>query len=232
VTGVRRHGEHLTSITRLVTNCYLVSEDDGLTLVDCLWPGSQRAILRAARSLRAPVRRIALTHAHHDHTGALESLRTELPDAELLVGRREWPFMHGDFELLPGEPRDGTLRQVAFPRRDVDPDTLLQPGDRVGSLRVVDASGHTPGQIGFLDTRDGTLICGDAWITVGTPFICHERPLRFPVPGMVGTWHGPTSLATAAALAELEPRRLASGHGSVVDDPLSAMQEALARAGI
>jgi glyoxylase-like metal-dependent hydrolase (beta-lactamase superfamily II) len=39
----------------------------------------------------------------------------------------------------------------------------LAPGERVGSLEVIDAKGHTPGQIVLLDTRDRTLICGDAY---------------------------------------------------------------------
>lgn len=96
---------------------------------------------------------------------------------------------------------------------------------------MVDAKGHTPGQIGFLDTRDGTLICGDAYLTVGRPFVCNERVLRFPVPALAGLWHGPTAVESARALRALEPCRLATGHGRVVERPGPAMDEALARAG-
>jgi glyoxylase-like metal-dependent hydrolase (beta-lactamase superfamily II) len=223
------HGPHLIQLTRLVTNCFLVREDDGLTLVDCSWPGSANAILAAAEDAGAPIRRIALTHAHHDHTGALEPLRRALPDSELLVGARESRLLAGDFDLLPGEPA-GSLHEVAYRKRDVRPDRLLEPGERVGSLEVVDAKGHTPGQIGFVDTRDRTLICGDAYLTVGKPFVTNERVLRFPVPALVGTWHGETAVETARALRELEPSRLATGHGRVVERPVAAMQEAVERA--
>ena len=223
------HGQHLIQVSRLVTNCYLVREDDGLTLVDCLWPGSAKAILAAAADAGAPIRRIALTHAHHDHTGSVEPLRRALPDSELAVGARESRLLRGDLGLLPDEP-EGRLRGFVFRRRDVEPDRLLEVGDRVGSLEVVDAKGHTPGQIGFLDVRDRTLICGDAYLTVGTPFVTNELVARFPAPALVGTWHAPMAVASARALRALEPTRLATGHGRVVERPTAAMDAALRRA--
>ena len=228
-TRVTQHGAHLIQITKLVTNCYLVREDDGLTLVDCAWPGSSDAILAAAEDAGDTIRRIVLTHAHHDHTGSLEALRHALPDGELLVGARESRLLTGDFRLLPGEPV-GSLRQFVYRRRDVEPDGLLHSGDRIGSLEVVDAKGHTPGQIGLLDTRDGTLLCADAYLTVGKAFVCNERVVRFPVPALAGTWHAPIAVASARSLRALEPARLASGHGDVLERPVVAMEEALARA--
>ena len=224
------HGRYLVQLTRLVTNCYLVSETDGLTLVDCSVPGSTRAILAAAEGAGCSIRRIALTHSHHDHTGSLEALSRARPDVELLVGGRESSLLAGDFALRPDEP-EGSLRRFVYRPRAVEPDGLLEPGDRVGSLEVVDAKGHTPGQIGFLDTRDGTLICGDAYLTVGRPFVCSELVARFPFPALGGTWHGPTAVESARALRELEPTRLATGHGRVLERPIAAMDEALARAG-
>jgi glyoxylase-like metal-dependent hydrolase (beta-lactamase superfamily II) len=226
---VTQHGPHLIQLTRLVTNCYLVREDDGLTLVDCSWPGSAKAILAAAEKAGDSIRRIALTHAHHDHTGSVEPLRAALPDAELSIGARESHLLRGDFRLLVGEP-EGSLHHFVYRRRDVEPDRLLETGDRVGSLEVVEAKGHTPGQIGLADTRDGTLICGDAYLTVGKPFICNERVMRFAVPALIGTWDGPTAVASARSLRALEPTRLATGHGRVVERPIAAMDDALARA--
>ena len=76
--NVTRHGEYLTQIERSTIlfpiNCYLVREDDGLTLVDTNWMKTERAILDAARTLNAPIRRIALTHVHGDHIGSLTAL--------------------------------------------------------------------------------------------------------------------------------------------------------------
>ena len=54
-----------TNVTRIsrfgFVNAYLVSEDDGLTVVDTLVPRSAKVVLRAAEELGVPIVRIALT---------------------------------------------------------------------------------------------------------------------------------------------------------------------------
>src|SRR5919204_494145 len=73
-------GAHLVQLERFgllfPVSCYLVREDDGLTLVDTGMAGSAGGILAAARALGAPIRRIALTHPHVDHAGALDALQS------------------------------------------------------------------------------------------------------------------------------------------------------------
>src|SRR5688500_15980088 len=225
---VSDHGSHLIQIARPLANCYLVREEDGLTLVDCSTGGSTGLILAAAEAADPPIRRIALTHAHWDHVGSLDALSDALPQVDLLVGEREARILAGDFSLDAGEPA-GKLRRFVYRRSDRVPDRLLHPGDMVGSLEVVAAPGHTPGQIAFLDTRDRTLLCGDAYLAVGKPFVTNEFVLRFPFPALVGTWHAPTAMATAEALHDLDPSRLATGHGPVIEQPAKAMGEALPR---
>jgi glyoxylase-like metal-dependent hydrolase (beta-lactamase superfamily II) len=99
----------------------------------------------------------------------------------------------------------------------------------VGALEVYAAPGHTPGQLAFLDTRDGTLFCADAYSTLGGVATSAKANWRFPLPYMA-TWHRPTALATARALRALDPKRLAPGHGKVVEAPGDAMDEAIATA--
>lgn len=226
-----RHGDYLVQLTRLPrvfpVNCYLVREDDGLTLVDTALPGSAPAILAAARQLDAPIVRIALTHAHGDHVGALDELHALLPDAAVLITARDARFLKGDMSLDPGEPQ--TKLRGDYRRRTTPPTRLLARGDRVGSLEVIAAPGHTPGHIAFLDRRDGTLVAGDAFQTRGGVAVSGTlRPL-FPFPALA-TWHKPTALASARALRALAPARLAVGHGVVLDDPLPAMDRAIAAA--
>ena len=223
-----RHGEHLHKLTRLgAFNCYLVREDDGFTLVDTNLPGSATDILAAAEAAGGAIRRIALTHAHGDHVGSLEALHGKLADAEVLVPERDARFMRGDMSLDPGEPQD-KLRG-GYPEVDVEPTRLLNAGDRVGSLEVVASPGHTPGHVSFLDTRDRTLIAGDAFQTRGGIAVAGKvRPL-FPLPALA-TWHKPTALESAIALRALEPSRLAVGHGRVIETPQPQMDRAIADA--
>jgi glyoxylase-like metal-dependent hydrolase (beta-lactamase superfamily II) len=223
------HGSYLVQLTRFPrvfpVNCYLVREDDGLTLIDAALPGSAGAILAAASELGLSIRRIVITHAHADHLGALDALHQRLPEAEVLISTRDARFLAGDMSLDPDEPqtklRGGYQTTATRPSRTVD------EGDRIGSLQVVLAPGHTPGHIALFDPRDGTLIAGDALQTrAGVAVSGTLRPL-FPFPALA-TWHRPTALASARRLRAQEPARLATGHGEVLERPLEAMDRAIA----
>jgi glyoxylase-like metal-dependent hydrolase (beta-lactamase superfamily II) len=84
-------------------NCFLVREDDGVTLVDSGLAGSAPGILKAARTLDARIRRIVLTHAHIDHVGSTDTLIREFPDLQFVVGQRESRLLLRDFSLDAGE---------------------------------------------------------------------------------------------------------------------------------
>lgn len=229
----RTYGSHLTQLTRFPrffpVNIYLVREDDGLTLIDTGIAGCAPAILDAARAADAPIRRIALTHAHGDHVGALDALHAALPEAEILVPTREARFLAGDLALDPEEELPGAKLRGGWPKVATRPTRTLAAGDTVGSLRVVAAPGHTPGLVAYFDERDGSLIAGDAFQTRGGIAVSGiVRPL-FPFPALA-TWHTPTALASARALRELKPTRLAVGHGPVIERPRGAIDTAIAAA--
>jgi glyoxylase-like metal-dependent hydrolase (beta-lactamase superfamily II) len=220
---------HLTVVTRYrLVNAFLVAEDDGLTLVDTALPGSARPILATAARLGRPIVRIALTHAHGDHVGSLDKLAGALPGVEVAISARDARLLAKDKAPEQGEPADARLRG-GYPGARTTPTRLLAPGDRVGSLEVVASPGHTPGHVAFLDTRDGTLLAGDAFSTLGGVATPARANLRFPLP-YLATWHRPTALASARALRALDPARLAAGHGPVVERPGAAMDEAIAHA--
>ncbi len=226
------HGDHLIRLERMrFSNCYLVREEDGLTLVDTSFPRSATSILRAAEAIGAPIRRIAITHCHNDHVGSLDALKRELPDAEVALSEREAELMRGEIRRRPEEPDDAKLRGFVFHEQKTRPDTLLDDGDRFGSLQVIAAPGHTPGHLAFLDTRDRTLIAGDAYLAIGKVFVTSEVTLRFPLPATIGLWHARTANRSAQRLRDLEPSRLATGHGRVVESPIAHMDHALAQVG-
>jgi glyoxylase-like metal-dependent hydrolase (beta-lactamase superfamily II) len=219
----------LIRLSRLgFVNAYLVREDDGLTLVDTMLSGSAAGILAAAGRAGAPIVRIVLTHAHGDHAGSLDALAEHLPGAEIALSAREARLMAGDHSLDANEP-PSKLRG-GWPTVATRPTRLLADGDRVGSLRVVAAPGHTPGHIALVDERDRTLIAGDAFSTLGGVSTTGRVNPRFPLVGM-STWDRDTANRTAAMLRGLAPAALAAGHGRVVRDPAAAIDRALAAVG-
>jgi glyoxylase-like metal-dependent hydrolase (beta-lactamase superfamily II) len=217
---------NLIQLTRMrFVNAYLVREDDGFTLVDTTTSGAAGALLAAAERAGAPIRRIALTHGHGDHAGSLDALKERAGDSvEVLIPELDARILAGEQVVegkLPGSwPKD--LRTA--------PDVRLAAGDRVGSLEVVAAPGHTPGHVAFLDTRDGTLIAGDAFTTYGAVAVSSHFFLRFPLAAMA-TWDREQTVATAVALRALDPSVLVVGHGPAVRDPAAGMDRAIARAG-
>ncbi len=220
------------SVTRIsrfgFVNAFLVEEEDGLTLVDTAIPGSAKAIRAAAEALGRPIVRIALTHAHGDHIGSLDALAGGLPGVEVLISDRDARLLAKNKSTNPGEPPEAKMRG-SYPGARTRPTRTLSEGDRVGSLEVVASPGHTPGHIAFLDTRDRTLIAGDAYSTIGGVATTAKVNPLFPLPVMA-TWHKPTALESARKLRALDPARLAVGHGPVVDAPGAAMDKAIARA--
>lgn len=208
-------------------NAYLVRESDGLTLIDTTMAQGASKILAAAEKLEAPIRRIALTHAHGDHIGGLDRLKAALPDAEVIISARDARLLAKDMTMDPGEPT--SKLRGDFRGAKTKPTRTVNDGEYVGSLRVVANPGHTPGHVAFLDERDQTLFCGDTFSTLGGVATSARMNPRFPLI-IMGTWDRPMVVESARALRALEPARLAPGHGRIVESPAGAMDAAIARA--
>lgn len=207
-------------------NCYLVSEDDGLTLIDTTIGGSAKKILAAVERTGQPLRRILLTHAHQDHVGSLDKLHELRPDVEVIISVRDARLLALDLTLDPDEPQSKLAG--GYSGAKTKPDRTVVDGDRVGSLLVIATPGHTPGHIALLDARDDTLYCGDVFTTAGGVATSAKANRVFPLAQM-GTWDKPTDLRSAQRLLDLRPARLAPGHGRVVAAPNAAMEAAITR---
>ena len=222
------HGDYLIKLTRYgMVNCYLVREEDGFTLIDTNLAGSAKAIIAAAQEYGAPIVRIVLTHAHNDHVASVDALKQELPEVAVAISARDARFLAGDMSLDADEPQ--VKLRGGYQQCQTQPTRLLEAGDRIGSLEVVVSPGHTPGHVALLDTRDRTIIAGDAFQTLGGIAVSGTIRWLFPLPGFA-TWHKPTALQSARSLRALEPARLAVGHGKVLEDPLAAIDKAIAEA--
>ena len=222
------HGANLIQLTRYPAvfpmNCYLVIEDDGLTLVDSTTSSPGEDVATLAKQLGKELRRVALTHAHGDHAGGVAGVRSQFRGVEVSISERDAPILAGDKTLRATEPQSEV--KGYFVKVDWKPDRVLKPGDRVGSLEVVASPGHTPGHVAFIDVRDHSLIAGDAFQTRGGIAVSGDMRLLFPFPAMA-TWNKHSALASAIALRALNPSLLAVGHGDAMTAPAAAMDRAI-----
>lgn len=214
----------LTQITKFPSffpiNAYFVREDDGLTLIDTGLPGDGKGYMAHAAALGAPIRRIVLTHAHGDHVGSLDDLAAAVPGVEVIASVRDARFLAGDRGLDPNEPQAPLKGSITTVK--TRPSRTVNAGDRIGSLEVIPTPGHTPGHMALFDTRDGSIVAGDAFMTQGGLAVSGTLKWGFPI-GPLVTWHRPTAITSARRVLDQKPTRLAVGHGPVIDgsDPLA-----------
>lgn len=208
-------------------NCYLVEEEESLTLIDAALPYSMKAILKAAVAIGKPITKIILTHAHEDHVGALDKIKEVLPDVPVYISVRDNRIMHGDTSLDENEhqtPIKGGVPKKLKTRANI----LLKEGDLIGSLAAIETPGHTPGSMSFIDIRSKALIAGDAYQTRGGIAVAGDIVPWFPFPAF-GTWSKETSLVSAKKLVNYQPKLLAVGHGEMLENPIREMEQAINR---
>jgi glyoxylase-like metal-dependent hydrolase (beta-lactamase superfamily II) len=206
-------------------NCYLVEEEDGLTLIDAALPYSMKGILSAAEMIGKPITKIILTHAHEDHVGSLDRIKEEVPDVPVYISVRDNRILNGDTSLDEHEhqaPIKGGVPKKLKTRANI----LLKEGDLIGSLAAIETPGHTPGSMSFIDTRTKALIAGDAYQTRGGVAVAGDLMPWFPFPAF-GTWSKETSVASAKKLVGYRPKLLAVGHGEMLENPIEAMEKAI-----
>jgi glyoxylase-like metal-dependent hydrolase (beta-lactamase superfamily II) len=104
--------------------------------------------------------------------------------------------------------------RVLVVRHPVRAQTVLA-GD--GALEVILTPGHAPDHLCFFDRHSGDLFCGDLARLGGTVVI----PARNG--GDLRAY-----LASLQRVRDLAPKRLLPGHGSIVDDPATLIDQYLA----
>jgi deazaflavin-dependent oxidoreductase (nitroreductase family) len=108
-----------------------------------------------------------------------------------------------------------------------DPQTGI-PG--LPDWEAIHSPGHTPGHISLYRRSDGVLITGDAAVTVDLNSLRGVLTGRQGVfgPPRYSTWDRAAAQRSIGALASLEPRVLAPGHGPVRVDGTAQALHALA----
>jgi deazaflavin-dependent oxidoreductase (nitroreductase family) len=229
-------------LSLLGTNAYFVRSGPSWALIDAGWANSAQAI-REAAALFGPNARpaaILLTHNHPDHAGAaLDLARTwQLPvyvgpyetvqkgeDVAAFQRRIAIPLDHWlIFPLMRVMPRRVVAATHAQERAFAEVARTLDPGSGVPGLadwQTIPTPGHSPGHASFFRPSDGILITGDALLTVNVNSLWDllRGKQRISGPPRISTWSWRAAKRSVAALARLEPRVLAPGHGAPLAGP-------------
>ena len=205
-------------------HAFLLDDGTGLTLIDTLFDtDAGRVIDRIGRIDRSveDLEHIVLTHAHRSHLGGLATLK-RLSGATVYSHAWEADIVAGERTAQPVTPipmrplstywRVYYLQLGAALGRGKHPpcpvDAMLDDGDTVGPITVLQTPGHTPGHLAFWWPERRVLFAGDAIAT-------------YPVfgPGWPAfTLNSTQHRASMRRMAELDMEVLAVGHG----DPVTA----------
>lgn len=207
-------------------NCFLIAENQELTLIDTGLNRSAKGILNAINKIGLPLKKIILTHAHTDYIGGLATINAAYPDAEILIGKREWAILQE--QLSPPSSSIYSNYPDLTPLA-VEPTRFLEDGDIVNSLLIIETPGHTLGSISIFDQRYGYLVVGDLLQTRGGPAIAGDiRPL-FPFPGKA-TWEPKIATQSTEKIMTLQPSLIACGHGDWLTEPNPTLSSLVTRA--
>ena len=186
----------------------------GDVLIDAATRQAERRIFRqiAGHALNAH----ALTHAHPDHQGCSHAVCERL-GIPLWCGAADVRAMETPGGIAssqaPGWINKLQQRFWTGPPHPVA--RALKKGDEVAGFTVLDAPGHSAGQVAYWRESDRVLILGDVLnnmnVRTGRAGL-HEPPDVF-------TRDPPRNRESARKLAELRPRLVCFGHGPPLRDP-------------
>ena len=197
-------------------NAYIVDD----VLVDAGMPLSVGSLVKAVEG--HTIRTHVLTHAHGDHAGGSRQVSDHF-------GIPVWCPARDADAARQGKAVAASRLQSLIRWKPVEVARELQEGDEVGpGFTVLNAFGHSPGQIALWRERDRTLICADVFVNMNLITMMpglHEPPGVFTVDPV-------RNRDAARRLAELEPELVLFGHGRPLRDPaaLARFVQSLPRA--
>jgi glyoxylase-like metal-dependent hydrolase (beta-lactamase superfamily II) len=225
-------------------NWYLVEDGGRVTVVDAGAPGYRDQLGQGCSELgleESDVAAVVLTHAHSDHVGVAELLRTQLGVPVLVhegdeeLARTGKPSGKNERSPLPylRHPMAWKLiwelgRNGALKPRPIDELQTFGDGDRLdvpGLLRVVHTPGHTDGHCAFVLESEGLVLAGDA-ICAFNPLTGSRGPQLMPA---ALTRDNAQALVSLDRLKGLGARLLLPGHGDPIAEPDDALERARRR---
>jgi glyoxylase-like metal-dependent hydrolase (beta-lactamase superfamily II) len=200
-------------------NSYAYREGDATYLIDTGFSAKAKPIVRAFDAAHVPlaqVGKILLTHHHPDHMGGAAYILQNVP-APVSCHGDDAPFVDG--RIRPPGP---LLMRLFLRVHPVPVAISLKDQDRIGSLLVVHAPGHTPGEVAFYLPARKILFSGDAVVE-------RKGRLTFPAPKAATSLE--QAVRSLARLRELDIELLLPGHGvPVTQDVASKLDDLIRRA--
>jgi glyoxylase-like metal-dependent hydrolase (beta-lactamase superfamily II) len=223
-----------------VVNWTLLTDGNGVTLIDSGFPGSREDVLGSVRQLGfdvGDIRAIVLTHAHVDHFGTAiwfaknHGIAVYCHANEVGHAKREYLEQVSPLDLARNIWRPdwavwmARIARIGALTSEGIPTAQALTGDVAATLpgkpMPIPTPGHTSGHCSFIVDR--VLASGDALIT-GHPVCRHDGPQLLP---SVFNHNQDDCERSLAALALLETEVLVPGHGPVWRGPI---RNAVARA--
>jgi glyoxylase-like metal-dependent hydrolase (beta-lactamase superfamily II) len=229
-SGVHRFGSRFV-------NWYVVEEAGRLTVVDAglrgYWGQLEEALRSLGRKLE-DVEAVVLTHAHADHVGFTQRLRStagaavHVHQADAEPGLRRYPPLHLYWRPASWPMAVHAARKGLFGTPDVatvasfaDGETLEVPGNP----RVHHLPGHTRGSCALHLADASVVFSGDALVTYD-PYTGRRGP-RLLVKGV--NEDNAQARASLEELARVNARVLLPGHGEPWGDGVAAAVAAARR---
>jgi|AGTN01.3.fsa_nt_gi Zn-dependent hydrolases, including glyoxylases len=207
-------------------NCWLLQNSDGLTLIDAAYPSSGQKILSAIECLDQPLRRIVITHAHPDHSGAAREV-AEKSNAVVLAHTADLPYLQGQRSLaeekgfwqsrivLGAAQKLGLLDLPAIENVEAVAD-----GDTIDNFKIIHTPGHTPGSISVWASDEAAIFSGDN-------LLYRMRMLQVGLPWF--TVDLTTQRNSLHSYMELPARMIMGGHGPVFTGDIQGALKRLVR---
>lgn len=207
-------------------NWVLVRDGTDVTVIDSGYPGyfdAFEASVRAIGCRLQDIRAVLITHAHVDHTGAVNALFERYATAaylhpiEVPHARRELLEQAGPADIARNAWRPGVLPWAARITRvgalSDEPMSHVAEFPTSGALDLpghpvpVPTHGHTSGHCAYLFAAAGVVATGDALVTA------HAVTRRRGPQVLPGYFNSGDVLRGIDTLADLPADRIAPGHG-------------------
>lgn len=220
----------ITFVRTLIANVCFVGKPSqrDWVLVDTGLESTVNALEKEAdERYGCPPKAIILTHGHFDHVGGVITLseRWQVPVYAHLL---ELPFLTGIQDYPTADPSvgGGIMAGISplYPHKAINLGGSVHPLPNDGSVphlpdwRWIHTPGHSPGHVSLYREADGTLIAGDAFITVkqesALSVISQEKELHGPPAYFTTNWE--QARDSVCKLAALRPQRAITGHGQPV----------------